>query len=185
MPSQHLFLTGYRGSVKTTVAHSLADRWQLPAIDLDDCVESEAGRSIANIFETDGEAEFRRLESVALQTAVDADPQIIGLGGGAILAEENRRTIRDHGIVIWLDASPECLARRIGGDESTASRRPSLTGAPVLDEIASVMAKRRPLYEDVSDVRIVVDQLSVDDIVDFVAQRIRFDAAFVFISPSS
>ncbi|WP_203328955.1 shikimate kinase [Candidatus Laterigemmans baculatus] len=144
----HLFLAGYRGTGKSSIAALLAQRWSLPAVDLDAVVQELAGRSIAEIFADAGEAEFRRLESQALgEVAARHSPQIVALGGGAVLREENRRVIRSSGRCVRLTASVETIAARIAGDGVTAAQRPPLTRLGQIEEIRQLLEARREAYE--------------------------------------
>jgi len=139
-------LIGYRGSGKSSVARLLAQALQLDWVDTDDLVESAAGKSIRKIFDDDGENEFRRFEQQAVSHAAQQDSVVIAAGGGAILREENRQAMRAAGPVVWLLADAVTLANRITADSTTVARRPSLTGRSVTEEVATVLAERRPLY---------------------------------------
>lgn len=162
--SKHIYLTGYRGTGKTSVGSIVAQTLGWAMIDLDDLVEKNAGRSIREIFAEEGEAVFRELESQALFGLSPPAPVVVSLGGGAILREENRSWIRQHGFCVWLDASPETLARRILSDASTEARRPALTNLDGLDEIKTVLERRRPLYEQVSDARIETEGKTIPEV---------------------
>src|SRR5436190_19410550 len=103
-PLMNLFLIGYRGSGKTTVAAALAQRLGWPWIDADVELERRAGRSIKEIFATEGEAGFRDRESATLANLAQRDGWIVALGGGAVLREQNRQAIAGRGKVVWLRA---------------------------------------------------------------------------------
>jgi len=146
-----LVLVGYRGTGKSTVGRLLAERSGRPFLDADDVIEARAGRSIRAIFEDAGEPAFRDWEErVIRELAVTQPNAVLATGGGAILREANRRVLREFGLVAWLKAGPEILARRLEADARTRSSRPSLTSGGVLAEIASVLAARTPLYESVA-----------------------------------
>lgn len=156
--NQHIYLTGYRGTGKTSVGKILAKQLQRPFVDLDDVVESSAGRAIREIFEVGGESAFRDLETTCLEDvaarAAASGGEVVALGGGAILREQNRGVIDGSGVCIWLDAAAEVLAGRINDDESTARRRPALTNLGQMDEIHSLLTQREPLYRSASHHRI-------------------------------
>lgn len=162
----HLYLTGYRGCGKSTVAKVLAEKLGRALIDLDEVIESDAEMNIAEIFAKETEQGFRDRETMCLNRVSAANPCVISLGGGAILREENRQAIAATGVCVWLDADPEVIADRLAGDATTRDRRPSLTGQPVLEEIRGVMNSRAPLYREASDVRIDTSALTVHEIVD-------------------
>ena len=118
------FLAGAPASGKTTLGRLLSDRLGVPSVDLDDEIVKAAGRPIPEMFARDGEAAFRRLEGETLARVVRESPEsaIVALGGGALLADENRRLCESSGTVLCLDApDAEELARRIG---SAAGSRP-------------------------------------------------------------
>jgi shikimate kinase len=160
----NVFLIGYRGSGKTTVAAALAQRLNWPWIDADAELERRAGKTIKQIFSEQGEKAFRDFESAVLADLVKLDRHIVALGGGAILREANRRLIAGCGRVVWLQASPEVLKARIGGDATTAERRPNLTGQGGLAEIRTLLAERTPLYASCADLTVDAESKSADEI---------------------
>ena len=157
-------LIGYRGCGKSTVGPLVAARLGWECVDSDDVIEAQAGRSISDIFAADGEAEFRRLEAQVLQQLTTRASLVIAAGGGAILAEENRSVLKAAGPVIWLEASVGTLAARIRGDQSSAARRPSLTGKSVEQEVEEVLAARHDLYAAAAGHRICVDEATPEEI---------------------
>ena len=137
---------------------------EIPLIDLDEKIEADAGKPIRDIFQEGGEPLFRDLETAALREVSAEAPSVISLGGGAIVREENRERIRESGLCVWLDATAESLARRIRDDESTASRRPSLTSDGLIEEIAPLLRQRQPWYQSVSTIRIDTTDKSIDEV---------------------
>ncbi len=133
-------------------------------VDLDDLVEHEAGISIDQIFRDGGEEAFRKLETQVLQATTAPPGQVVSLGGGAILREENRKWIKQHGTCVWLDADPATVAKRLLADASTASRRPALTDLDFESEIESLMSQRRPFYDEVADLRIDTATLGIEEV---------------------
>tara|TARA_A100001391_G_scaffold133780_1_gene92785 strand:+ start:1637 stop:2176 length:540 start_codon:yes stop_codon:yes gene_type:complete len=165
MKRPHLYLTGYRGCGKSTVAKLLAAQLNLPWTDLDDVIESTAGTSIAKIFAEEGEPGFRHRETLALQSVAQHRPSVIALGGGAILSPVNRTAIATTGWCVWLDADPAVIAERLATDHTTGTRRPALTGLTPTEEIIAVMNQREPLYREVADVRIDTTLQAIPQIV--------------------
>jgi shikimate kinase len=172
-----LVLVGYRGTGKSTVGRLLAERSGRPFVDADDVIEARSGRTIRAIFEESGEPAFRDWEERVIRELAETRPgAVLATGGGAILREVNRRVLRSFGRVVWLKAGPEILARRLEADARTRSSRPSLTSGGVLDEIASVLAARTPIYESVAHATFDTEDIPPREVADRI---------FAFWSPAS
>lgn len=171
--SSLLYLTGYRGTGKTSVGAVLARRLDRPMIDLDHTVEQAAGRTIREIFAAGGEEAFRDAESECLEEVAHGPSAVVALGGGAILRPANRQLIRGSGRCIWLDADVDTLAERIAADTTTAERRPALTDRGQREEIRQLLETRRPLYRDVSDHRIDTAGKTVQEIAEEILARLE------------
>ncbi len=141
-----VFLIGYRGAGKTSVARALANRLKYDWIDADDVVERDAGKTIAAIFADDGEAAFRDWESLVVAALTRKQRVVVALGGGAVLRDENRQAICAAGPVVWLTAPVDTILDRLAADPATAKRRPDLTSEGGRAEIEALLAKRTPLY---------------------------------------
>jgi shikimate kinase len=148
-----IFLVGLRGSGKTTVGSIVAERLGLPFRDADVELEARAGRSIADIFATDGEAVFRDLEEQLLIDMIDCGPAVIATGGGVVLRETNRSRMKATGTIVWLTADAAMLWRRTNDDPTSAGRRPDLSSGG-LAEIHEMMRLRDPLYRSIADLTI-------------------------------
>jgi shikimate kinase len=152
-----LTLVGYRGCGKTTVGRLAASALGWRFIDLDLKIASDSGRTIAAIFEHEGEAAFRALESRALAAALATRGRLVlSTGGGCVLSRANRDLLRARGgLVAYLEAPVAVLQRRLRAD---ANSRPSLTGRHPADEVAAVLALRDPLYREVAHACIAADR---------------------------
>jgi shikimate kinase len=139
-----IFLIGYRGTGKTTVARLLADELGWPWLDADELLERHAGKTIKQIFAEEGEASFRDREAAVLEDLAGRTGHVIATGGGAVLRPENRALLKT-GLVIWLKADAACLWQRLQADDSTAERRPALTTGG-LAEIEELVRAREPHY---------------------------------------
>ena len=168
---KNLYLTGYRGTGKSTVGRRLAERLHTQCIDLDDVVEAVAGKSIREIFEQEGEESFRDFESSALIEVSGQDGVVISLGGGAILRPENRKRISSRGFCFWLDAQPETILRRLRGDANSEQKRPALTELSELEEIRAMLSSRQKLYSAVSSYRINVTDRGIREITEEILSR--------------
>ena len=167
-----LYLTGYRGTGKTSVGALLADQLELPLIDLDELIERVAGQTIRQIFAAGGEEAFREAESQRLAEVAGGPPAVVALGGGAILRPDNRRCIARSGRCFWLDADAETLAERIAADATTGQRRPALTNLGQREEIERLLAVRQPLYQQVADDRIDTAGKTLEQVAGEILQRL-------------
>lgn len=165
-------LIGYRGSGKSTVGKRLADRMWQSFVDTDELIVRRAGKSIREIFEKEGEAHFRQIESEVVAEVCKLSDHVIAMGGGVVLREENRKVMKDAGLkVIYLKCDPEELLKRIESDPQTAASRPNLTGhGGGIDEIRSLLAVREPLYRSVMTAELDVTHLSPQDAVVYVTR---------------
>ena len=164
-PGTGLALIGARGSGKSTVGRLVADRLGRPFADADRELELRAGRSIARIFEADGEPHFRDLEASVLADLADRPGLVLATGGGAVLREANRQALRRLGFIAWLDAPAPTLADRLRLD---LDDRPALTDRGPLAEIADILEARRPLYLSVADATIATEGRTPAEVADLV-----------------
>ena len=169
----NIALIGYRATGKTTVAQLLAARLGYEAIDADVEVESRAGKSIARIFAEDGEPVFRDWEGRVIQDLLLRDRIVLAAGGGAPMREENRRALRERATVVWLTARPETIARRMAADTKTVDQRPSLTSHGPLDEVIEVLARRTPVYREISHLEIDTEDRLPEEVAVEILERIR------------
>ena len=116
-----IFLVGFMGSGKSTVGRALADELGWGFVDLDEDIEKREGMAISQIFDTRGEAEFRKAETAALRERVRlierGKPFVVALGGGAFLSDENFEIVSNNGVSVWLDCPFSMVERRLAGFE--------------------------------------------------------------------
>lgn len=146
----NLFLIGYRGTGKSTVARLLAGQLGWDAVDADAILEARQGRSIRAVFAADGEAGFREHEASLLEELCRGRHQVVATGGGVILRADNRQRLREAGGVVWLTADASTLWQRLQGDPTTGERRPTLTVGG-LEEIEQLLRVRHSLYDACAD----------------------------------
>jgi shikimate kinase len=164
-PFVRLFLTGARGSGKSTVAGLLAARLGWAAIDADGELEARAGASIRELFALRGEAHFRDLEASLLAELARREGVVVATGGGVVLRPENRALLRRGGPVVWLRASPEVLWARVAEDPSSSDRRPNLAGGG-LDEMRRVLEAREALYRECAHHAVETTGRSPEEVAD-------------------
>ena len=168
-----MLLIGMMGAGKSTVGRRLAASLGAAFLDSDEQVEAATGRTVPEILRTDGEAAFRAEESAALERALaTAPPLVISVAGGAVLDPANRRRMSTAGTVVWLRAKPSTLTRRVGDGKG----RPLLEG-DVGRNIERLESVRRPLYAEIADVVVDVDELTPDEVVSRVAAAVGGRAA--------
>jgi shikimate kinase len=160
-----IFLVGARAAGKTSVGRRLAEALGYDFVDTDAWLSEKHGQTVAEIVARSGWAGFRELESAALKEAGRALRRVVATGGGVVLAAENRAYMRAAGLVFHLAAPAEVLAARLAaGPES--GQRPSLTGRPVDQETALVLAERAALYREaahqVIDADAPLDRVTAD-----------------------
>jgi shikimate kinase len=149
---QGLALVGYRGTGKSTVGKILADGLNRPFLDADIEIEARAGLSISSMFAGQGELAFRDWEERTLSELTKSFPTaVLATGGGAVLRPSTRLLLAEFGFVVWLQADPAELARRLQADQSAGLTRPSLTSAGLIAEIEQLCNARWALYHEVAD----------------------------------
>ncbi len=141
---QKIFLIGARACGKTSLGRAFAKALQWHFVDTDALLQQEAACSVATYVQKHGWAAFREFESHILQKAAK-EHHVIATGGGMVLREENRYFMRAEGCVFFLQAPVDILVERLRFDPEH-EQRPSLTGQGLVEEVATVLLERTPLY---------------------------------------
>lgn len=166
----NVILIGFMGSGKTTVGLKLSYRLRRPVIDTDKEIEREEKRSISDIFATDGEQYFRDKETALLRKMLKSvNNQIISVGGGLPLRNENRELLHELGQVFYLKASAETIYGRVKNDTG----RPLLQGPDPQTKIERLLNERNAHYTDAADVVINVDGKDFDQILCEIEQNVK------------
>lgn len=142
-----IYLIGFMGAGKSTVAKYLAPALNRKLIDTDQAIEEAAGMTIPQYFDTYGEEAFRKLEHEVLENVSRGEDAIISCGGGVALFENNVACMKEHGRIYLLSISPEEVFGRLKND----TKRPLLKGRKSVEGIAELMEQRVPFYEKAAD----------------------------------
>ena len=152
-PYRNVALIGFMGAGKTRAGRALAERLGWSFVDADSVIELEAGKSVAEIFEQDGEPAFRTLEERVVGRLLTELDTVIALGGGAVTSAVTRERLRDGSFTVLLDVSPQTAWRRI---EAHAGERPLAVEARGFSELYE---QRRPVYHATADALVDAEQL--------------------------
>jgi shikimate kinase len=161
-------LVGLPGSGKSTIGRRLAKALDVTLVDTDAAIEAKTGRSIAEVFATDGESEFRRIEEEVVRAALSDHDGVLSLGGGAITSEGVRDALASH-TVIYLEITAAEGVRRTGGN----TVRPLLAGPDRAAKYRALMADRVPLYRRVATMRVNTNRRNPGAVVRHIVSRLE------------
>ena len=167
LAGRSLYLVGMMGSGKTSTGRPLAERLGYGFVDADAVIEQAAGCSIPDIFDRDGEAGFRSLESQVLSAISQRHSLVVATGGGVVTQPENWGMLHS-GIVIWLDVVPDQLLQRLNADSTV---RPLLKTADPEAALNALLNKRRPLYAE-ADLTVVINDETPEAVADGILQLV-------------
>ena len=162
-----IYLVGFSGSGKSTIAKLIGEKLGWPACDLDSMIVRQTGLSIPQIFEQEGESGFRFREAEALRAASSSEPFIVATGGGTIVREENRSFMASKGWIVCLEAKPQTILARIQKQVAEAeenAERPLLQASDPLEQIQVLKRARQAVYGE-ADWTIHTDRLSREQVV--------------------
>lgn len=161
-------LVGLPGSGKSTIGRRLAKALGVGLLDTDVAIEQRTGRSIADIFATDGEQEFRRIEEDVVRAALADHDGVLSLGGGAVTSPGVRAALAGH-TVVYLEISAAEGVRRTGGN----TVRPLLAGPDRAEKYRALMAKRAPLYRRVATMLVDTNRRNPGAVVRHILSRLQ------------
>lgn len=168
-------LVGLPGAGKSTIGRRLAKALGVQMLDTDTAIEAETGRSIPDIFATDGEAEFRRIEEAVVRRALAEHDGVLSLGGGAITSPGIRQALVGH-TVVFLEINSAEGVRRTSG----STVRPLLAGkdeAEKCSKYKALMAERVPLYRRAATIRVNTNRRNPRAVVRYIVSRLEALAA--------
>lgn len=162
-----IILIGPPGAGKTSVGKVLAKKLSLNFLDSDKVVEEKSGKSISEIFITDGEPAFREMERAAVIDLIENQDGVIALGGGSVMDLEVSKRLLPMANVVFLDVSISNAAPRVGFNRD----RPLLLGNPRQQWIA-LMEKRRSTYEALAKARVSTDNKKPVEVVEEIVKEL-------------
>ena len=165
----HLALVGMMGSGKTTVGTRVAELLHRPFLDSDQMIEAREGRTVREIWLTDGEPAYRELETKVLEEALARpDPAVVAAAGGVVLRAENRRLLRRADVcTVRLVADPEALVTRVGRQ----GHRPLLDDDP-LAALRRLTTEREELYREVADATVETGNAPIETVTNEVLRAL-------------
>jgi shikimate kinase len=145
--TNNIFFIGLMGAGKTTIGKLLAKHLGKTFYDTDHEIEKRTGVKIPVIFELEGEAGFRKRETAIIEELTQLDNIVMATGGGAVIAEDNRKLLQNHGTVIYLRANVNNLWQRTRNDK----HRPLLQNVDIRAKLEQLYAERNPLYTQTAE----------------------------------
>lgn len=167
--SRSIFLIGFMGAGKSTIARALQRELGFPLIEMDERIVKEQGMSINDIFAQYGEDHFRDIESQLIVDIGKEEPSIVSCGGGVVVRPQNTQNMKAIGRIVFLKATPETIYERV----KNSTDRPILNGHMNVEYIAELMEKRRALYEAAADITIQTDGKTREQICEEIIGKMR------------
>lgn len=166
---ENVFLIGFMGSGKSTIASYLTENYGMEMIDMDQLIVEREGMTISDIFTQKGEQYFRDAETKLLIEMETEQNKVVSCGGGVVLREENVQSMKKCGQVVLLDAKPETILERVKDDDN----RPLLHGNKNVQFIRDMMEKRQPKYEAAADFVVDTDGKGADIICKEIIEKVE------------
>lgn len=167
MTTPVVVLVGAPGAGKSSVGAVLADLLKVPLRDVDSDIVAAEGRSISDIFTSDGEDHFRSLERAAVASALAEHTGVVALGGGAVLDQETRELLRGHRVVFLAVSMPQGVQRT-----GMAANRPLLVGVNPRATFKSLLDARLPLYREVAALEVDTDTRDVAEVAGVIVEKL-------------
>lgn len=166
---KNIFLIGFMGVGKTTVAELLCQKTGAVQVEMDQMIVEQQDMAISDIFDEYGENYFRRLETDLLCELQAKENLVVSCGGGAVLKEKNVELMKACGSIVLLTAEPETIYRRVKDNTD----RPLLNGNMSINYIKELMDEREECYEDAADIRVATDHKSIELIVEEILKKLK------------
>ena len=168
----NIALIGFMGTGKTSVGRLVAEQLRFEYLDTDEMIQAQTGRSINDIFKTDGEPAFRALEQMVVEELASRAKTVIATGGGLPVNPKNLTSLKTHALVVSLWSSPEKIWERVRHQ----SHRPLLHAENPQAKIRELLAAREPFYKQ-ADVLLNTDLRSVREVAQQVVHQFRLETS--------
>jgi shikimate kinase len=168
-----IILIGYRATGKSTVGKLLADQMKMPFRDTDTLIEESEGKTIKEIVAGHGWDYFREREKEIIQKLAKKDKCVIATGGGVVLQKENVDLLKQMGKIIWLNAPLHDIIERLKADAKNGEKRPRFTKSNIVQETATMLKERLPLYKKNADFTVTTDDKSVAKVAEEISAFLK------------
>ena len=165
----NIFLIGFMGCGKSTVAAKMNQMYGLHVVEMDQEISKQQEMSLSELFKKYGEEYFRNLESELLKEIQTNSSQVVSCGGGVVLREQNVALMKKNGKIVLLTAKPENVLKRVMKNND----RPILEGKKNVQDIAALMENRREKYESAADLVVATDDKSITEIGKEIMRKLR------------
>ncbi len=173
MLDYNIFLIGFMGSGKSTVAKSLSRKLGTSCAEMDEMVVADQDMPITEIFDKHGEEYFRDVESEVLERITKEKHMVVSCGGGTVLRKRNVDFMKENGHIVLLTAKPETILKRVG----RSTNRPILNGHMNVEYITELMDKRKDSYMSAAELIVATDDKSIAEITEeIIVELEKFDA---------
>ncbi|MCF7870854.1 MAG: shikimate kinase [Candidatus Omnitrophica bacterium] len=165
---RNIYLVGFMGTGKTTVAKILAKKLSKKFVEMDQVIEQEEGKKIKDIFAEDGETYFRKLEKELLDKLSSQTDLVVSCGGGLVCNEKNLKILKESGYLFSLHACPSSIFKRV----KNSNQRPLLNVKNPLEKIGQLLRARSPYYEK-AGLKVNTDKLSAQEVADYILNFLK------------
>ena len=165
----NIFLIGFMGCGKSTVADCLLKEYDMKVVEMDQELVERVGMTIPEIFSKYGEEYFRNEETKLLTECQKKSHMVVSCGGGVVLREQNVEIMKSCGRIVWLTAKPSTILERVQNDEN----RPLLEGNKNVSSIRAMLEKRLPCYQKAADIIVETDGRKILDICQEIMQKVK------------
>jgi shikimate kinase len=165
---KNIYLVGFMGTGKTTIAKILANKLSKKFVEMDRVIEQEEGKKVKDIFAEYGETYFRKLEKQLLDKLSSQTDLVVSCGGGLVCSEKNLKILKESGYLFSLYACPSSIFERV----KNSNQRPLLNVENPLEKIGQLLRARNPYYEK-AGLRVNTDKLSAQEAADYIVNLLE------------